>query len=132
MKNFRHRAKLKEVYSENPYALHLDSTINILIFYSLCLTTYHLIQNSILFFDAFESKLQIFIHFPLSSSVCPSLAGIQYSCDSCIDQFMENCHLNSIESFNVQTWFLSPFIYIFNFLQKYFVVFSVQALHVFC
>ena len=36
---------------------------------------------------------------------------------------LSNCHLNNIESFNRLPWYFSPFIYIFNFSQHWFVDF---------
>lgn len=44
---------------------HLDSTTNILLCF---LITYISMQQSTLFFDTFQSKLQIWVHFSLNTS----------------------------------------------------------------
>lgn len=132
---------MKEIYSKNPHANHLDSAITIFLFL-LYQVLVHLsiplsIHESILLFDALKSTLQVFIHTPLNSSVCASLARVQYSCDfdwDCIASigcFMENCPLNNIEPFDTWPWYISPFIYCLYFLQTYFIIFSVQVLYIF-
>lgn len=62
-----------------------------------------------------------------------SLVGFLLGLRSICILIQEDCHLNNIESSNSGVWYVTPFILIFfNFSQSYFVVFNVQAQHIFC
>ena len=48
-------------------------------------------------------------------------------CVESVDQFGEHCHLNNIKSSNPWTWASLPFIWVFNFCQQCFVLFSYKS-----
>ena len=56
-KTLTYIAKLKDLYSEHSYIYHLDSTINILVYVTIHLSTRSSTHTGF-FFNAFQSKLQ--------------------------------------------------------------------------
>lgn len=87
-KNFQNIIKLKNFYSGHVHIHHPHSTIGFLCYFSPTSSpVYPSIHQPILFFDAFQRKLQISVNLFLNTSTCYTT----FLCISCIS--ILNCDL---------------------------------------
>lgn len=88
-KNFQNIIKLKNFYSGHVHIHHPHSTIGFLCYFSPTSSpVYPFIYHPILFFDAFQRKLQISVNLFLNTSTCYTT----FLCISCISIF--NCSVD--------------------------------------
>lgn len=71
------------------------------------------------------------ISFSISLKKKNVIWDVDRVCIESADQFIEYCHLNHINSSSPWLLDVFPLVYIFNFFQWCFVIFSIQVLHYF-
>lgn len=78
MKNFKHTAKLKALYSQHLNSHHLDLVINILSYPLYHIFIYQDELSDSYHVDTLQSALQTSVHFPLNTSALHSRVPFLY------------------------------------------------------